>query len=81
MLAGVLACLRQTGKTAQDLKDQRIVNLCAVAGSSLVLAAVWLRSAVRNYDRAGVASMCARRLLISEKEGRLGKNRRWCLVW
>ena len=27
VLAGVLACLRQTGKTAQDLKDQRIV-LC-----------------------------------------------------
>ena len=25
VLAGVLACLRQTGKTAQDLKDQRIV--------------------------------------------------------
>ena len=75
VLAGVLACLRQTGKTAQDLKDQRIV-LCGnqpvtrvhpiilhksfLGDDAAVLAPSSGEEPASPRHRAGVASMAWR---------------------
>ena len=70
MLAGVLACLRQTGKTAQDLKDQRIV-MCG-AGSAGVGVSTVIKDAMRA---AGLSEEEARsRFYVLEKEGLLAKQ-------
>jgi len=70
VLAGVLACLRQTGKTAQDLKDQRIV-MCG-AGSAGVGVSTVIKDAM---CAAGLSEEEARsRFYVLEKEGLLAKN-------
>ena len=71
VLAGVLACLRQTGKTAQDLKDQRIV-MCG-AGSAGVGVSTVIKDAMiaRRLEKRGGG----RKILISTRSARL---RRWC---
>ena len=69
-LAGVLACLRQTGKTAQDLKDQRIV-MCG-AGSAGVGVSTVIKDAM---CAAGLSEEEARsRFYVLEKEGLLAKQ-------